>query len=95
MPYNPYLLLKYDCHINVEMVANSGQALRYLFAYIHKGDAMSNVAFTNEGADRDEIAAYTTTKCIAPMEAMYIIFHLKTYHCSHSIIRLQVHLEGR
>jgi hypothetical protein len=36
VPYNPYLLLKYNCHINVE-VAVSMQALKYLYKYITKG----------------------------------------------------------
>lgn len=95
VPYNPYLLLRFNCHINVEMVANSGQACRYLFAYIHKGDAMTNIAFHNNERSRDEIAAFSATKCLASMEAMYIIHHLKTVWCSHTIQRLQVHLPNR
>lgn len=49
VPYNPYLLLKYNCHINVE-VAVSMQSLKYLYKYITKGHdraALSLVA-TNE-----------------------------------------------
>src|SRR5699024_3665700 len=55
---------------------------------------MSNIAFTKED-ERDEVKAYATTKCIAPMEAMYIIFSLKTYYVSHSITTLDVHLPNR
>jgi hypothetical protein len=36
VPYNPYLLLKYNCHINVE-VCTSIQAVKYLFKYVYKG----------------------------------------------------------
>lgn len=34
-PYNPYLSLKYDCHINVEIV-NTIQPVKYLFVYFCK-----------------------------------------------------------
>ena len=36
VPYNPYLLCKYDCHINVE-IATSVHAIKYINKYIHKG----------------------------------------------------------
>ena len=36
VPYNPYLLTKYDCHINVE-ICNSVSSVKYLHKYIYKG----------------------------------------------------------
>jgi hypothetical protein len=36
VPYNPYLLLKYNCHINVEVCA-SVKSFKYLYKYIFKG----------------------------------------------------------
>lgn len=35
VPYNPYLTLKYDCHINAEYV-NSIHPVKYLFVYFYK-----------------------------------------------------------
>ena len=36
VPYNPYLLAKFDCHINVE-VCYSIKAVKYLYKYVYKG----------------------------------------------------------
>lgn len=36
VPYNPYLLLKYNCHINIE-ISSSLKSIKYLFKYLHKG----------------------------------------------------------
>jgi Helitron helicase-like domain at N-terminus len=36
VPYNPYLLLKYNCHINVE-ICSSVTAVKYLYKYVYKG----------------------------------------------------------
>lgn len=33
VPYNPYLLLKYNCHMNIE-VCYSHQCIKYLFKYV-------------------------------------------------------------
>ena len=35
-PYNPYLLLRENCHVNVQVIS-SLKVLKYLFKYIHKG----------------------------------------------------------
>ncbi|XP_073121556.1 uncharacterized protein [Henckelia pumila] len=36
VPYNPYLLLRYDCHMNVE-ICSGLTAVKYLYKYIYKG----------------------------------------------------------
>ncbi|XP_073156641.1 uncharacterized protein [Henckelia pumila] len=36
VPYNPYLLMRYDCHINVE-VCSGLTVVKYLYKYIYKG----------------------------------------------------------
>ena len=42
VPHCPYLLLKYDCHINVEICTSMG-AIKYLFKYIYKGPDLISV----------------------------------------------------
>lgn len=44
VPYNPYLLLKYNCHINVELCA-SVKSVKYLYKYIYKGHDCATVEF--------------------------------------------------
>ncbi|GBN64275.1 hypothetical protein AVEN_9260-1 [Araneus ventricosus] len=36
VPYNPYLLLKYNTYVNVE-VCTSLRAVKYIYKYIYKG----------------------------------------------------------
>ncbi len=36
VPYNPYLTMQYQCHINVE-VYNSITVVKYLYKYVYKG----------------------------------------------------------
>jgi hypothetical protein len=36
VPYNPYLTMRYKCHINVE-VCSSITAVKYLYKYVYKG----------------------------------------------------------
>ncbi|KAG7987410.1 hypothetical protein I3843_03G132500 [Carya illinoinensis] len=36
VPYNPYLLTTFDCHINVE-ICSTIKAVKYLYKYIYKG----------------------------------------------------------
>jgi hypothetical protein len=36
LPYNPYLTMRYQCHINVE-VCSSITAVKYLYKYVYKG----------------------------------------------------------
>ena len=36
VPYNPYLLLKYNAHINVE-ICSTVSAVKYLYKYVYKG----------------------------------------------------------
>ena len=46
MPYNPYLLEKYDCHINIE-ISSGLKVVKYLYKYLVKGSPMADIEFRN------------------------------------------------
>ena len=46
VPYNPYLLMKYNAHINVEY-CNKSNAIKYLFKYINKGPDRAKLEISN------------------------------------------------
>ncbi|KAL6606919.1 hypothetical protein ACP70R_042572 [Stipagrostis hirtigluma subsp. patula] len=52
VPYNPYLLRMFNCHINVE-ACGSIKAVKYLFKYIYKGHDRASVA-VREASKPDE-----------------------------------------
>ncbi|XP_039600649.1 uncharacterized protein LOC120523396 [Polypterus senegalus] len=49
VPYNPYLALKYNCYINVEVCA-SVKSIKYLFKYVYKGHDYANVVIQEQCA---------------------------------------------
>jgi hypothetical protein len=71
VPYNPYLLRRYNCHINVE-VCSSIKAVRYLFKYIYKGHDRASIVVdevANNG-NIDEIKQYRDSRWVTPPEAL-------------------------
>ena len=43
VPYNPYLSVKYNAHINVE-ICNSIKSCKYLYKYVYNGPDMASVS---------------------------------------------------
>ena len=65
MPYNKYLLKRFQSHINVE-VCTSFQAVKYLFKYIYKGYDRSQVKYQEEKENVfvDEIKDYIDSRYV-------------------------------
>ncbi|AQK71525.1 hypothetical protein ZEAMMB73_Zm00001d016710 [Zea mays] len=66
VPYNPYLLRLFNCHINVE-ACGSIEAVKYLFKYIYKGHDRASVAVTDANkadGDVDEIKQYRDARTV-------------------------------
>ncbi|KAI5408976.1 hypothetical protein KIW84_054703 [Lathyrus oleraceus] len=90
VPYNPWLLLKYDCHINVE-ICSIIKSIKYLYKYVYKGP--DRVAMeVHRGTGMDDIQQYVDTRWICAPEALWKIFKFTLYKLYPSVERLQIHL---
>ena len=91
VPYNPYLLMKYDCHICVDLVTAMA-VVAYIYKYCYKGPDMAKARIMYDG---DEIEAYKSIRYISSSEAMWRIFGFDMQSRSPGVILLYVHLEGQ
>jgi ATP-dependent DNA helicase PIF1 len=96
IPYNPYLLRLFNCHINVE-ACGSIKAVKYLFKYIYKGHDHASMAVTDANkadGDVDEIKQYRDARWVTPPEALWRIFSFDLSQNSPPVMQLQLHLEN-
>ncbi|CAF0897947.1 unnamed protein product [Rotaria sordida] len=104
VPYNPYLLMKYNAHINVEICATV-KSIKHLFKYIYKGHDCANIKLqrpVQEGAaaaqgtlEWDKIKAHLDARYVSAPEAAWRLFEFPLHDKSHAIIRLAVHLPNQ
>ena len=100
VPYNPYLSLKYNCHINAE-VCSSVQAVKYIFKYIYKGPDKAQTVFqpiappVDQTKDVDEITEFVDARYISAIEGCWHIFHFAMHDKSPSVMRLDMHNENQ
>ncbi|CAF2830537.1 unnamed protein product [Rotaria sp. Silwood2] len=104
VPYNPYLLMKYNAHIKVEICATV-ENIKYLFKYIYKEHDCANIKLERsiqEGADIaqetlecDEIEAHLYARYVSAPESAWRLFEFPLHDKSHAIIRLAVHLSNQ
>ena len=89
VPYNPYLVRRFECHINVEIVG-SLKSVKYLYKYLHKGHDRADLSMNSD--NDDEISAHLDARYVGPAEACWRIFSCPLHGTSHHIERLAVHL---
>ncbi|XP_031279085.1 uncharacterized protein LOC116137522 [Pistacia vera] len=104
VPYNRNLLIKFDAHINTEIL-NQHRSIKYLFKYINKESDIltisvqrntngeANSESTNSGMI-DEITAYLDCRYISAIEACWRIFKFDMYYREPAVERLPFHLEN-
>jgi hypothetical protein len=97
VPFNPSLLMLYNCHINVE-ICSSIKAVKYLYKYLYKGlDGASYSVDKSENGDKviiDEIKRFRDARCVTPREAAYRLSGFSLYHMDPPAIQLTIHLPG-
>lgn len=101
VPYNRNLLVKYQCHMNVEVCCHA-RSLKYLFKYCLKGHDRATVEVRgrrracNESSVEavDEIQCFFDGRYICAAEAAYRIFGFEVHHRSISVEHLSYHLPG-
>ncbi len=106
MPYNPYLSLFFNCHINVE-VYTSVAAVKYLYKYVYKGHDHAQVdigpvdvaapdgAAPAQPCMRDEIKIYQDGRYVSTSEASHRLYGFDLHKEHPNVIQLAVHLKGR
>ena len=90
VPYNPYLLRKYDCHICVDVV-NASSCVKYLFKYVTKG---ADMATARIAGIRSEIEQYWTTRYISAAEANWRLLGYTMINRTPAVTSIHVHLDG-
>jgi hypothetical protein len=96
MPYNPYLLHLFNCHINVE-ACGSIKAVKYLFKYIYKGHDRASVAVREAGKENsegniDEIKLYRDARWVTHSKTLWRIYGFDLSDRYPSVLSLQLHL---
>jgi hypothetical protein len=75
VPYNPYLLLKYRAHINVEVVTNTG-GVKYLYKYVYKGN--DRVMYSIVLKVNRNISIYRVWEKNSRLSMGNFVFHIST-----------------
>lgn len=105
VPYNKDLLIRFHCHINLE-VCNSSRSLKYLFKYCLKGhDTATMILKKKDGTaangssagkknSNDEIKQYLDGRYVCAVEAAWRIFGFDIHYRFPAVERLPVHCPG-
>ncbi|XP_074346888.1 uncharacterized protein LOC141685698 [Apium graveolens] len=105
VPYNRDLLVRFHCHINLE-VCNSSRSLKYLFKYCLKGHdtatmilrkkQQGNEASTSSSKPKsnDEIKNFLDGRYICVSEASWRLLGFDIHNRFSTVEHLSVHLEG-
>lgn len=90
VPYNPYLLMMFDCHICVDIVTASS-CVKYLFKYVHKGADMARARISGVSS---EIEQYRKTRYVSAAEATWRIMGYDLLNRTPAVTLVHAHLEG-
>ena len=95
VPFNPWLSLKHNAHINVEIV-NSVSSVKYIYKYITKGSDRVTVKLANgeeKDISNDEIQCYVDARYMSASEAYWRLYEFPIQQMKPSVQKLPLHLE--
>jgi hypothetical protein len=84
VPYNPYLLLKYQTHINIEICAHI-RSFKYVYKYTFKSPDFTTISV-------DEIMDHLSGRLLSASEAVHRLLSLPLHKEWPPIMRLEIHL---
>ncbi|KAL8570647.1 hypothetical protein ACOMHN_039082 [Nucella lapillus] len=102
VPYNPYLLHQFNCHINVE-ICSSIKSIKYVLKYVHKGTDQAVFQLQKAGTAQqedhqqnnvDEISMFQNARYIGSIEAGWRLLGNDIHERFPMVQRLSVHLEN-
>jgi hypothetical protein len=104
VPYNMYLLKKFQAHINVEW-CNKSVFIKYLFKYVTKGPDCSKIYLErirngqdaphdDETQTKNEVKEYLDCRYICEQDACWRMFGFDIHRHYPPVQRLSVHLEN-
>ena len=91
--YNPALLMKYRCHINVEY-CGSIKAINYLYKYIYKGTDQGYMKLKQYKEEKDEIYLHKYGRVLTANECHYRLAELPRGELVPSVTRLGFFVPG-
>ncbi|RCN27829.1 hypothetical protein ANCCAN_26434 [Ancylostoma caninum] len=94
VPYNPFLSLKYNAHINVEICA-SIKSVKYLYKYVYKGYDCARMTISVGSTDEivhDEVKTFLNLRYVTPHEGFWRLIEFTMDEKSHAVTKLDVHL---
>ena len=95
VPYSPYLLLRFNCHINNEL-CQSPLCSKYLYKYVYKGEDRVMVKAQIERGEeivKDEIEEYEDLRSVGSSEACWHLFNFSIAKKHPAVYALRCHLE--
>nr|CAD2194820.1 unnamed protein product [Meloidogyne enterolobii]CAD2208164.1 unnamed protein product [Meloidogyne enterolobii] len=94
VPYNPFIMVMFQSHHNLELAYGQTDNLKYALKYPFKGPSFSYIKNTAGTINIDEPAQYAKMLYRSPAEAFSRIQSYKYADLSHAVIPLSIHLPG-
>nr|XP_027108929.1 uncharacterized protein LOC113728764 [Coffea arabica] len=98
VPYNPYLLAKFNCHLNME-ICSTVKEVKYMYKYIYKGHDKIHFVLNSQDSNElnsdghvcaiDEIKDYQSARWVCAVEGIWRIYRFLLFQIHPAVIHLQ------